>query len=156
MSELTLAECASLIGITNNPSKYGPYSFARSKGVDTDEIWDARQWNKYRQQVVLYQMLDQGKITRAEYDEAVAQELRFVRAEGEEAETQIYTWYEETVISDVRRALISKYGWSDKMADEALQSGGLRIYTCYDPTAQALAEQVYFDRSNLDYTSKDG
>ena len=156
VSELTLAECASLIGITNNPSKYGPYSFARSKGVDTDEIWDARQWNKYRQEVVLYQMLDQGKITRAEYDEAVAQELRFVRAEGEEAETQIYTWYEETVISDVRRALISKYGWSDKMADEALQSGGLRIYTCYDPTAQALAEQVYFDRSNLDYTSKDG
>ena len=156
VSELTLAECASLIGITNNPSKYGPYSFARSKGVDTDEIWDARQWNKYRQEVVLYQMLDQGKITRAEYDEAVAQELRFVRAEGEEAETQIYTWYEETVISDVRRALISKYGWSDKMADEALQSGGLRIYPCYDPTAQALAEQVYFDRSNLDYTSKDG
>ena len=156
VSELTLAECASLIGITNNPSKYGPYSFARSKGVDTDEIWDARQWNKYRQEVVLYQMLDQGKITRAEYDEAVAQELRFVRAEGEEAETQIYTWYEETVISDVRRALISKYGWSDKMADEALQSGGLRIYTCYDPTAQALAEQVYFDRSNLNYTSKDG
>ena len=42
------------------------------------------------------------------------------------------------------------------MADEALQSGGLRIYTCYDPTAQALAEQVYFDRSNLNYTSKDG
>ena len=26
VSELTLAECASLVGITNNPSKYGPYS----------------------------------------------------------------------------------------------------------------------------------
>lgn len=156
VSELTLAECASLIGITNNPSKYGPYSFARSKGVDTDEIWDARQWNKYRQEVVLWQMLEQGKISREEYDEAVAQELVFVRAEGEESEPQIYTWYEETVISDVRRALISKYKWSDKMADEALQSGGLRIYTCYDPVAQSLAEQVYFDRSNLNYTSKDG
>ena len=55
------------------------------------------------------------------------------RVSSDTAETQIYTWYEETVISDVRRALISKYGWSDKMADEALQSGGLRIYTCYDP-----------------------
>ena len=49
VSELTLAECASLISITNNPSKYGPYSFARSKGVNTEEIWDARDWNKYRQ-----------------------------------------------------------------------------------------------------------
>lgn len=35
VSELTLAECASLIAITNNPSKYGPYSLAKvanSKG----------------------------------------------------------------------------------------------------------------------------
>lgn len=156
VSELTLAECASLISITNNPSKYGPYSFARSKGVNTDEIWDARQWNKYRQEVVLWQMLEQGKISQAEYDEAVAQELHFVRAEGEESETQIYTWYEETVITDVRRALVAKYGWSNEITDEILQSGGLRIYTCYDPELQSIAEKVYTDRSNLNYTSKDG
>ncbi|MCI9156909.1 MAG: transglycosylase [Lawsonibacter sp.] len=156
VSELTLAECASLIGITNNPSKYGPYSFARSQGKNTDEIWDARQWNKYRQEVILYEMLDQGKITQAEYDEAVAQELVFVRGEGEQSDTHIYNWYEETVISDVRQALINGRGWSEAVANQALQSGGLRIYTCYDPTAQALAEQVYTDRSNLNYTSKDG
>ena len=59
--ELNLAECASLISITNNPSKYGPYSFARSQGVNTDEIWDARQWNKYRQEVILWQMLEQDE-----------------------------------------------------------------------------------------------
>ena len=40
VSELTLAECASLVGITNNPSKYGPYSFAKSK-TSTGEVWDA-------------------------------------------------------------------------------------------------------------------
>ena len=97
VSELTLAECASLVGITNNPSKYGPYSFAKSQGVNTDEIWDARRWNKYRQEVILNQMLEQEMISRAEYDEAVAQELVFVRDEGEEASYQIYTWYEETV-----------------------------------------------------------
>ena len=80
VSELTLAECASLISITNNPSKYGPYSFGKSQGVNTDEIWDARQWNKYRQEVVLWQMLEQGMISREEYDEAVAQELVFAKA----------------------------------------------------------------------------
>ena len=31
VSELDLAECASLISITNNPSRYGPYSLARVK-----------------------------------------------------------------------------------------------------------------------------
>ena len=74
VSELTLAECASLISITNNPSLYGPYSFAKAEN-SKGEMWTARDWNKYRQEVVLYQMLDQGKITRAEYDEAVAQDL---------------------------------------------------------------------------------
>lgn len=155
VSELTLAECASLISITNNPSKYGPYSFAKSENSE-GELWDARQWNKYRQEVVLYQMLDQGYITQAEYDEAVAQELVFVRAEDEEADSQIYTWYEETVISDVSDALQSQLGWSDSMVNQALQRGGLRIYTCYDPDVQAAVDAVYTNRENLNYTSKDG
>ena len=156
VSELTLAECASLISITNNPSKYGPYSFARSKGVNTEEIWDARQWNKYRQEVVLSEMLKNGYITQEEHDEAVAQELNFVRAEGQEAPTQIYTWYEETVYSDVRDALQEQYGWAGQRLDEIMSKGGLRIYTCYDPAAQSIAEEIYTNRENLNYTSKDG
>ena len=156
VSELTLAECASLISITNNPSKYSPYSFARSKGVNTEEIWDARQWNKYRQEVVLSEMLKNGYITQAEHDAAVAQELHFVRSEGQEAETKIYTWYEETVYSDVRDALQEKFGWAGQRLDEVMSKGGLRIYTCYDPAAQSIAEAVYTNRENLDYTSKDG
>ncbi|MEY8231325.1 transglycosylase domain-containing protein [Oscillospiraceae bacterium 50-16] len=156
VSQLTLAECASLVGITNNPSKYGPYSFSRSQGVNTDEIWDARQWNKYRQEVILGQMLKQEYITQAEYDAAVAQELVFVRGENNETETDIYTWYEETVISDVRRALKERTGLSDKRISEIMASGGLRIYTCYDPKAQAIVDEIYTNRENLNYTAKDG
>lgn len=156
VSQLTLAECASLVGITNNPSKYGPYSFAKSQGVNTDEIWDARQWNKYRQEVILNQMLEQEMISRAEYDQAVAQELVFVRDEGAGASDQIYTWYEETVISDVRDALAEQCHWSDRQIDLALQRGGLRIYTCYDPDLQAVVDEIYTNRENLNYTSKDG
>lgn len=155
VSELTLAECASLVGITNNPSKYGPYSFAKSK-TSTGEVWDARQWNKYRQEVILGEMLKQGMISQEEHDEAVAQELVFVRAEGEEAETEIYNWYEETVISDVRADLKEKYGFSDSRLDQIMARGGLRIYTCMDPEIQAIAEAVYEDRANLNYTSKSG
>ena len=47
VSELSLAECASLIGITNNPSQYGPYSLARVANSE-GEMWTAVQWNKYR------------------------------------------------------------------------------------------------------------
>ena len=155
VSELTLAECASLIAITNNPSKYGPYSFNRSPNKE-GEIWDARQWNKYRQEVVLQCMLEQGMISQEEHDAAVAQELNFVRAQGEGADTKIYTWYEETVISDVRQAMKDNFGWSDKRINEILGRGGLRIYTCYDPAAQAIVDEVYTNRANLNYTAKDG
>ena len=155
VSELTLAECASLISITNNPSKYGPYSFSRSS-TSTGEIWDARQWNKWRQENVLAKMLELGYITQEEHDEAVAQELVFVRAEGEESSTDIYTWYEETVRSDVMDALKEQRGWSESQIEKLFQRGGLRIYTCYDPDIQAAVDEVYTDRANLDYTSKDG
>ena len=37
VSELSLAECASLISITNNPSMYSPYSTARFEDPDTGE-----------------------------------------------------------------------------------------------------------------------
>ncbi|MEY8404595.1 transglycosylase domain-containing protein [Oscillospiraceae bacterium 44-34] len=156
VSELTLAECASLVGITNNPSKYGPYSFARSQGVNTEEIWDARQWNKYRQEVILNQMLEQGMISREEYDAAVAQELVFVQDEGQKRQEDIYTWYEETVISDVREALYKQCGWSERQTNLALQRGGLRIYTCFDPDIQGVVDEVYTNRENLNYTAKDG
>ena len=155
VSQLTLAECASLIGITNNPSKYGPYSFARSQGFETDEIWTARQWNKYRQEVILNQMLEQGYITREEYDEAVAQELVFVQDQGRDT-GEIYTWYEETVISEVQEIMADKLGWSSQRTNQAMQRGGLRVYTCYDPAAQAVVDEVYNNRDNLDYTSGDG
>ena len=96
---------------------------------------------QYRQEVILNEMRKQGYITQEEYDEAVAQELVFVKNQGQENTDNIYTWYEETVISDVREALAKEYGWSAQQTNMALQRGGLRIYTCYDPTAQALAER---------------
>ena len=155
VSELTLAECASLIGITNNPSKYSPYSLARVENSQ-GEVWTAKEWNKYRQEVILDEMLKQGKITQQEHDGAVAQELVFQRGEGEEAETEIYSWYEEQVITDVIRDLMDEKGYSEAAASQLLTSGGLQIYTCVDPEVQAIAESVYEDTSNLKITSPKG
>ena len=156
VSELSLAECASLIAITNNPSKYSPYSDAKIKSPDGTEVWTARQYNKYRQEIVLYQMLDQGKITQAEYDAAVAEELVFERGENEDAPQEIYSWYEETVLSDVKRDLRDRLHWSEERISLMLEQGGLRIYTCLDPEIQAIAEEIYTNRENLNYTSRSG
>ena len=70
---LTIAECASLIGITNNPSLFDPYS--ESVFTYKGEVMNGMQRNRYRQKTILAEMLSQGYITQEEYDEAVAQEL---------------------------------------------------------------------------------
>lgn len=141
VSELDLAECASLISITNNPSRYGPYSLARVKNKE-GEVWTAKQWNKWRQENVLDQMLAQGMITQEEHDQAVAEELVFVRGgNAASSEQEVYSWYEETVLSDVKQDLKEKYDLSDKRVAQLLSRGGLRIYTCIDPKIQAIAER---------------
>ena len=76
LKSLTIAECASLIGITNNPSLYNPYSESvyefRDQGMTTGV-----DRNLYRQRNILGQMKEQGFITEAEYEEAMAQEIVF-------------------------------------------------------------------------------
>lgn len=159
VSELTLAECASLISITNNPSIYGPYSDLKmNKKLKNGEVelWGAKQWNKWRQENVLYQMLNQGLITQEEYDEAVAQELVFVRGEGEQNTATIYSWYEEQVRADVIRDMKEKYGYDESVVSRMLSTGGLRIYTCLDPDVQAQVEKIYNNQKNLEYYSANG
>lgn len=75
LQSLTVAECASLISITNNPSLFNPYS--ESVYMYKGEERDGAGRNRYRQLNVLNEMLDQGYLTQEEYDEAVAQEMVF-------------------------------------------------------------------------------
>ncbi len=73
MELLTLAECASLISITNNPSLFDPYSDDVFEYAGEER--DGMGRNKYRQKLVLDEMLSQGWITEEEHAEALAQEL---------------------------------------------------------------------------------
>ena len=75
LQSLTVAECASLISITNNPSLFNPYSQNTFKYKG--QIRDGAGRNRYRQLNVLSEMLNQGYLTQEEYDEAVAQEMVF-------------------------------------------------------------------------------
>ncbi len=73
LQSLTIAECASLISITNNPSLFDPYNEKEFRYAG--EIMNGKQRNRHRQLLVLGEMLAQEYITQEEYDQAVAQEL---------------------------------------------------------------------------------
>ena len=82
--DLTLAQCASIIAITNNPSIYDPLFnnevsryITNADGESELVTMDTVGWNKYRQELILWEMLDQGLISQEEYDQAVAEPLVF-------------------------------------------------------------------------------
>lgn len=134
-SELSLAECASIIGITNNPSKYDPFI--------------SRDNNKARQETILWEMYDQGYITKEQYDEAVAEELVFVHSESSGGNQTIYSYYAETVIEDVLQDLMEQKGVSYDTAKTLLYSGGYQIYSCYDASIQSVIDEYYTNLDNL-------
>lgn len=72
LEQLTLAECASLISITNNPSLYNPYR----TNLDNGGLNGADR-NRVRMTNTLEQMLEQGMISQEEFDEAVNQKIEF-------------------------------------------------------------------------------
>ena len=183
VSELSLAECASLIAITNNPSLYDP--------LQTD--WGLEN-NRTRQLLVLGAMLEQGKIDQAAYDAAKEENVVFSNGytilggrvdvdtdkkddtdtdggdEQPEEETKTATssqsYFTDAVIEDVAAALVEKYGLTDSTnpvtgkVTTAFDQGvnmvygkGYKIYTTQNPDYQKIAEEVCSDTSNLPYTS---
>ena len=140
VKDLTLAECASLIGITNNPSRYDPYISAEN--------------NKERQEVILSEMLKQGYINQAQYDEAVAQELVFTNASREKKKSDDnYSWFVDQVINDVVNDLCDKTGYEYDIVYTMVKTGGYQIYSTVNPDVQAAVDQVYEDLSSLPATA---
>ncbi len=137
VEDLSLAECASLIGITNNPSMYDPYLNEEA--------------NKKRQVDILYTMLEQGYISETQYEQAKKEKLVFVNKSEEisGSSSDYFSYFEDQVINEVVRDLMEKTGYEYEVALRLLQTGGYKIYCTIDPEVQAAAEAVYEDLSNV-------
>ncbi len=126
--ELTLAECAGIAAVTRAPSLYAP----------------ERNMENYlaRRNTVLAVMRQEGMITEAEYRQAVKEEVSL--AEQKTTSSRTRSWYTETVLKDLKNALLEK-GYTESAAKALMYRGGLRIYTAVNIEAQRLAEE-YFEK----------
>jgi len=140
VSELTLAECASIVGITNMPTYYDPF-------FNEDN-------NKQRQLTILREMYEQGYIDYATYTAAREEPLEFKRSPGSETVlTRPYSYYEEVVINDVLRDLMELKGISYDAARSLLYNGGYQIYACIDVNIQSVVDSVYTNLNNFHSSS---
>ncbi|MBQ6756317.1 MAG: PBP1A family penicillin-binding protein [Oscillospiraceae bacterium] len=141
VKDLTLAEMASIVGITNNPSLYSPYV--------------NRERNKTRQEIILHEMWTQGYITEQQYREAAAEELQFQPwKESNSTGVTVYSYYVDTVISDVLEYFKTSMGVTSDTAESLLYHGGYQIYACIDPEIQAKVDAVYTDLTQIPETTR--
>lgn len=125
-SELTLAEAATLTGITNAPGRYHPRQHP-----------DAAVQKRNR---VLFAMLDFGVIDEEAYRLAIAEPLR-VRPAPSREET-VHSWFVETVLRDLGDDLETKLGMKRETLTALLRSGGLSVYTTMRPEVQEALEET--------------
>ena len=139
VSDLSLAECAAIVGITNLPTYYDPFYNEQN--------------NKDRQETILREMYEQGYIDYQMYREAVEEELVFSYSPEQVSTQKIYSYYEEMVIQDVIDALIERKGISEEAASTLVYNGGYKIYCCVDPIVQAHVNAIYQDINSIDKTN---
>ena len=135
--DLSVAEAAAIVGITNLPTYYDPFYSVEN--------------NKERQEDVLREMYKQGYLNKDEYEQAKAEELDFVRGENEPSRATPYSYYEEVVISDVISDLAEAKGISREAARRLVYNAGYEIYACIDMDMQAKVDAIY---TNLDALPK--
>lgn len=136
--DLSVAEAASIVGITNLPTYYDPFYSVEN--------------NKERQENVLREMYKQGYLKKAEYEEAKNEELDFVRGENSPGSSNVYSYYEEVVLSDVIGDLAKAKGISRNAASQLVHNAGYEIYACIDKDIQAKVDAIYTDPEKLPKT----
>ena len=136
--DLNLSECATLAGITQNPTKFNPITNPKS--------------NSKRRKEVLDHMLDQKYISQDEYNEALNDDvytrIQTAQLENTEEESTVYTYFEDEVTNQVINDLMNIKGYSKTQATNLLYSGGLKIMTTLDSNIQQILDEEYADPDN--------
>ncbi len=131
--DLSLAQCALLAGITNNPGGNNPFTES------------GRTRAKERQELILKLMLEQGKIDQRQYDQAVAEPMVYAEQTASAKVLNVQTYFVDQVISDVKQALMKEKNLTSSLAANLIYNGGLKIYTTQDPDMQAAMDEVFLN-----------
>ena len=128
-SQLTLAESATLASIPRSPVAYSPYS-------NPEKLLERRNW-------VLGLMLDQERISQADYDAAAAAPLG-VRSREEAAAAssrgKVNSYFTDAVFEQLADDIMEKENCGRAAAVTRIRTGGLRIFSTVDLRLQRMLE----------------
>lgn len=129
VSELSLAECALIAGITKNPTTYNPILNPR-KSLE-------------RQKLVLNAMLRQDYISQQEYEQAILEDvISALNEENANRGIQVFSWFEDALLQQIVADLTATYRYNEEEAWNLIYSGGLTIYSTQDSDLQEICEKT--------------
>ena len=144
LSELTLLECATLAGITNNPTRYNPRLnyYKRNNPEQSDK----------RTRTVLDAMLKYGYISQQEYDEALSQKLEVCENSTISTNYEMLSFVEYSIYDAITQLLkvnnLEDTSENRSKMDKLIRENGYSIYTTIDPKQQKAAENAVYNYSN--------
>ena len=135
LAELSAAECASIAAITKSPSQYDP-----SKNP---------QEHLRRRNQMLKNMWEQGKLTQAEYQDAINTPLTLVEETQDTVNASgISSYFTDAVYTTLKKQLVEELGYTEQEAHNEIYDGGLRIYATVDPYMQSELETLMLNRDD--------
>ncbi|ATV72114.1 penicillin-binding protein [Fusobacterium pseudoperiodonticum] len=131
--DLNIAEAALLAGIPNRPTKYDP-----NRSLENA---------LHRQQIILKEMFEDGRITKEEYEEALAYKFELENEENvknvPENTSIIYNRRPKKAYNNPELTTIVENYLSEIYDDEQIYSSGLKIYTTIDLDYQKVARDTF-------------
>ena len=131
--DLNIAEAALLAGIPNRPTKYDP-----NRSLDNA---------LHRQQIILKEMFEDGRITKEEYEEALAYKFELENEENVKNVPKntsiIYNKRPKKAYNNPELTTIVENYLAEIYDDEQIYSSGLKIYTTIDLDYQKVARDTF-------------
>ena len=131
--DLNIAEAALLAGIPNRPTKYDP-----NRSLENA---------LHRQQIILKEMFEDGRITKEEYEEALAYKFELENEENVKNVPKntsiIYNRRPKKVYNNPELTTIVENYLAEIYDDEQIYSSGLKIYTTIDLDYQKVARDTF-------------
>ena len=133
VKDLNVAESALLAGIPNRPTKYDP-----NRNLENA---------LHRQKIILKEMYDDGRITKEQYDEALAYKFELENEDNVKnvpANTSIiYNKRTKTTYKNPELTTIVEDYLAEIYDEEQIYTSGLKIYTTIDLDYQKVAKETF-------------
>ena len=143
-ADLTLLESAALAATIQTPGAINPI--------------DGPEDNKIRRDACLDIMLEEGMITKEQFDAASEEELKLTtekqRAKMNVAEKEPNSYFVDALIEDVIKDLMVAEECTYEEAEKLLYTGGYRIYSSLNIDAQETLDEFYENPDNFPTNSE--